>query len=91
VQPNPHLSGAQPNERSPERPTHPCSSNGNGQKHAGSRADAGRGRVARRAQAFRALPVALVGRVHDGALVFDLRCLDDEPRLLERLGAGLAV
>ncbi|MGR8921482.1 MAG: L-seryl-tRNA(Sec) selenium transferase, partial [Gammaproteobacteria bacterium] len=32
----------------------------------------------RLAAAFRALPVPVVGRIADGALVLDLRCLDDE-------------
>jgi L-seryl-tRNA(Ser) seleniumtransferase len=32
----------------------------------------------RLAAAFRALPRPVIGRVHDGALLFDLRCLDDE-------------
>lgn len=27
---------------------------------------------------FRALPIPVIGRVNDGALIFDLRCLDDE-------------
>ncbi len=34
--------------------------------------------VGRLADAFRALPTPVVGRVQDGALVFDLRCLTDE-------------
>ena len=34
---------------------------------------------------FRALPVPVIGRVHDGVLYFDLRCLDDEDRLLQQL------
>lgn len=43
-------------------------------------------RVTRLAQAFRSVPVPLIGRIHDGVLLFDLRCLDDEQRLLEQLG-----
>ena len=34
--------------------------------------------IAAIARAFRQLPVPVIGRVHDGALVFDCRCLDDE-------------
>jgi L-seryl-tRNA(Ser) seleniumtransferase len=34
---------------------------------------------------FRNLPVPLIGRVHDGVLYFDLRCLDDENRLAQQL------
>ena len=30
------------------------------------------------AAAFRALPMPVVGRVHDGAFLMDLRCLEDE-------------
>jgi L-seryl-tRNA(Ser) seleniumtransferase len=37
------------------------------------------------ARAFRALPLPLIGRIHDGVLYFDLRCLDDEDRFLEQL------
>ena len=40
--------------------------------------------------AFRALPVPVLGRVHDGALVLDLRCLEDEGGFVEQL-AQLAV
>ena len=32
----------------------------------------------RMARAFRELPVPVIGRVQDGALMFDLRCLEDE-------------
>jgi len=36
-------------------------------------------------RAFRALPRPVIGRVHDGALLFDLRCLDDEAAFLAQL------
>ena len=42
------------------------------------------------AAALRALPTPVIGRVHDGALTLDLRCLDDEAGFvaqLERLAA----
>jgi L-seryl-tRNA(Ser) seleniumtransferase len=34
---------------------------------------------------FRALPIPVIGRLQDGALVFDLRCLEDETELLAQL------
>jgi L-seryl-tRNA(Ser) seleniumtransferase len=43
-------------------------------------------RVEQLSRMFRSLPVPLVGRVHDGVLYFDLRCLEDEERLLAQLG-----
>jgi len=43
-------------------------------------------RVEQLSRMFRGLPVPLIGRVHDGVLYFDLRCLDDEERLLAQLG-----
>jgi L-seryl-tRNA(Ser) seleniumtransferase len=43
------------------------------------------GRLEALATAFRRLPVPVVGRVNDGALVFDLRCLDDEAGLRQQL------
>jgi L-seryl-tRNA(Ser) seleniumtransferase len=39
------------------------------------------------AEAFRRLPVPVIGRLHDGALLLDLRCLDDEAGFLSQLGA----
>ena len=41
----------------------------------------------RMAAAFRALPVPVIGRIHDGAFVLDLRCLEDEPTFLQQLPA----
>jgi len=38
------------------------------------------------ASAFRSLPIPVVGRVRDGALLFDLRCLDDEECFCAQLG-----
>ena len=38
------------------------------------------------AAAFRALPIPVIGYVRDGALHFDLRCLDDEADFLGQLG-----
>ena len=37
------------------------------------------------AAAFRALPVPVLGRIKEGALVLDLRCLDDEAQFLSQL------
>jgi L-seryl-tRNA(Ser) seleniumtransferase len=36
--------------------------------------------------AFRSLPVPVIGHVRDGALLFDLRCLDDEAGFIAQLG-----
>ncbi len=49
---------------------------------------AGRGggrALTRLADAFRALPVPVIGRIEEGALKFDLRCLEDEEGFLEQL------
>ncbi len=35
--------------------------------------------------ALRALPVPVIGRVHEDALWLDLRCLDDEAAFVEQL------
>ena len=40
----------------------------------------------RLAAAFRALPVPVIGRIEDGALMLDLRCLDDEVEFVAQLG-----
>jgi L-seryl-tRNA(Ser) seleniumtransferase len=37
------------------------------------------------AAAFRALPIPVIGRLHDGALLFDLRCLEDEAGFVAQL------
>jgi L-seryl-tRNA(Ser) seleniumtransferase len=37
------------------------------------------------AKVFRELPVPVIGRVHDGAFILDLRCLDDEPAFAAQL------
>jgi len=41
--------------------------------------------LSRLAQAFRSLPIPVIGRLQDGALLFDLRCLDDEQGFLAQL------
>jgi len=54
-----------------------------------SRKDASR-RIQALASALRALPIPVIGRMEKGALVLDLRCLDDEAAFIEQL-AGLKV
>ncbi len=41
--------------------------------------------AAKLAEAFRALPIPVVGRVHDGALFLDLRCLEDQNDFVAQL------
>lgn len=45
------------------------------------------GAVEALAAAFRAVPVPVVGRIAQGALIFDLRCLEDETLFTEQLAA----
>ncbi len=44
-----------------------------------------RSAVEKLAEAFRALPVPVIGRIQDGALILDLRCLDDEAGFIAQL------
>jgi L-seryl-tRNA(Ser) seleniumtransferase len=37
------------------------------------------------ASAFRRLPIPVIGRIQDDALVLDLRCLDDDARFMAQL------
>jgi L-seryl-tRNA(Ser) seleniumtransferase len=41
--------------------------------------------LARLAAAFRALPIPAIGRIEDGCLRFDLRCLEDESAFVGQL------
>jgi len=43
--------------------------------------------VERLAQSFRDLPIPIIGHIAGGALVLDLRCLEDEAGFLAQLGA----
>jgi L-seryl-tRNA(Ser) seleniumtransferase len=45
------------------------------------------GALDRIAHAFRELPVPVIGRIQDGALLFDLRCLEDEAGFAGQLPA----
>ncbi len=47
--------------------------------------DAGGDAPERLAARLRALPLPVIGRIHDGALILDLRCLDRDDALLEAL------
>ena len=39
------------------------------------------------AAALRRLPIPIVGRIEDGALLLDLRCLDDEASFIANLAS----
>jgi L-seryl-tRNA(Ser) seleniumtransferase len=54
---------------------------------AGRRKGKGGGKANALAAAFRALPVPVIGRVSEGALLLDLRCLEDEAGFVAQLGA----
>ena len=41
----------------------------------------------RLSKAFRELPLPIIGRVHEGAFVLDLRCLEDEDGLIKQLSS----
>ncbi|MBN9445104.1 MAG: L-seryl-tRNA(Sec) selenium transferase, partial [Bosea sp.] len=43
--------------------------------------------VEKLAAAFRAVPVPMIGRIAQGALIFDLRCLEDEALFVAQLQA----
>jgi L-seryl-tRNA(Ser) seleniumtransferase len=45
----------------------------------------GEARLNQLVRVFRLLPIPVIGRLQDGALVFDLRCLEDEPGFLAQL------
>jgi L-seryl-tRNA(Ser) seleniumtransferase len=45
------------------------------------------GQADRLASSFRRLPIPVIGRVEGGAVLFDLRCLDDEEAFLAQLDA----
>jgi L-seryl-tRNA(Ser) seleniumtransferase len=45
----------------------------------------GEARLNNLVESFRALPIPVIGRLKDGALVFDLRCLEDETAFLAQL------
>jgi L-seryl-tRNA(Ser) seleniumtransferase len=66
-------------------PTEQIASAGLACRSAGAR---GSGRaLLRLAAAFRALAVPVIGRIEDHALIFDLRCLEDEARFVGNLAA----
>jgi L-seryl-tRNA(Ser) seleniumtransferase len=54
-------------------------------RSAGGKTKGSGARLEALAAAFRSLPVPVIGRVRDGALLLDLRCLDDEEGFLDQL------
>jgi L-seryl-tRNA(Ser) seleniumtransferase len=48
---------------------------------------AGRGSANRLAAALRRLPVPVLGRIHDGAVILDFRCLENESQFVAQLPA----
>ncbi|MBF2761337.1 MAG: L-seryl-tRNA(Sec) selenium transferase [Ectothiorhodospiraceae bacterium AqS1] len=87
-------SGALPVERLPSAALRcvPVKDEGRGGKGAvGGRAPGKRAlsqRLNALAASLRALPIPVIGRVHEGALWLDLRCLEDESGLIRQLGGG---
>lgn len=83
-------SGALPVERLPSAALRcvPVKEEGRGGKSAG-RGVRGKRLVSQRlnalAASLRALPIPVIGRVHEGALWMDLRCLEDESGLIRQL------
>ena len=70
-------SGALPLETLPSAGIAISARRAQGRRHAGWR---------RLAAAFRSLPIPVIGHVKDGALILDLRCLDDEAGFAAQLG-----
>jgi L-seryl-tRNA(Ser) seleniumtransferase len=52
----------------------------------GNKRTGGRTTLERLAAAFRRLPMPVVGRLHEGALILDFRCLEDEAAFLAQIG-----
>ena len=67
-------------------PTRTIPSAGFAIRPAGDKRGSG-GALDRIARAFRELPVPVIGRIQDGALVFDLRCLEDDAGFADQLPA----
>jgi L-seryl-tRNA(Ser) seleniumtransferase len=67
-------------------PTRTIPSAGLAIRPAGDKRGSG-GALDRIARALRELPVPVIGRIQDGALVFDLRCLEDEAAFADQLPA----
>jgi L-seryl-tRNA(Ser) seleniumtransferase len=55
----------------------------------GRKARGSASRVERLSRAFRSLPVPVVGRIHEGVLYLDLRCLEEDAAFVQQLGALL--